>query len=1586
MTPRRSLRTIRAHPRVRFTRYLAESGTGQSFRTRIAIANPGSRTATVLLTFTRSEGTPIRQSLVLAPFSRTTVNPELIAGLEATEFSTIIESDEEVVVDRATSKGGAEYATHGETSVAAPCTTWFMAEGTTLAGSNLFYMIHNPGATAADVEVRYLLQAPRVSLSKTYHVGPSSRFTIWVNAEAQADPALAALSSVDVSAAITSTTPVIAERAMYIDRDGQSLAVGHGSPGITTTATSWFFAEGATGPFFDLFLTLVNPAAAAAHVEARYTLPSGEIVRKPHVIPANSRMSIWVDREDARLADTAVSATVRSTNGVEFVAERSMRWPGRGASPAQEEHNSAGTPAAATRWGIAEGEVGGAGDTDTVLTVVNTSAMPGRATITLVFEDGTTAAEAVELQAGGRSRLSVAHDFPSASGRRFGVLVESAGEPARELLVEWAIYSKAGGPEWLPAANALATPLKTASSGEAASGLSTVNTLAAAGGSLAARARTASTEQASAADAASDPPTTPASSSPGAATFNLKVVTDASPDLTDLPSFVGSMTSQWPTSREKVWALFYWSHILKRQTPPMVLHGFEVTDPIRNFTDYGFTMCSTVTGINQSLYEAIGLQHEYWDICTHTVSAVQYDGKFHMIDSSMSNLVTNDDGLTLASVQEAAADSARLVRERSLYATSPNGFLTGTDAMRNVAAIVNPDDGSILAGFAANFCSTGLKYRDYYYNWDAGHRYVLNLREDETYTRYYQQLGSTSDYWVGSEKIASPDPAVTFEIDSANRFGVRGNGRWTFTPKLTPDAWMRAAYRSSNIVSDGAGGLRADIAGQTSEVVYKIQAANAITSQSIDAQFSRTDPLASAALSVSVNHGATWTEVGTLGPAVGAGVPLTVSLRSEVNGAYETLIRIRMLADSATPDGIALTGLTIGTLTQVNIKALPRLNLGRNEVFVTLGDQSDTMVLWPDLRADLWKRDVYDSKNIATQAAAVTRKYTAVAYPAVLTQDAYLTYRIEAPTDITRFVYGGRLHNYKPGSYIDFLHSVDGGITWIRSYRLSDVSKPYDVIHYETVTNIPPGVRSVLFKYLIHNTNGDATRASGLYAARMEVNHLPPGDTPAPVDVTLRWKEVRSDRTTVSRSHRQRVSEFPIRYVVNVGGSDHPVMESMTLNVEQAGDATPFGYSDGTDAGGEKYIYTKQTVGTNLAKGMPYTFSRAPSGFQSSAPVTNATILTDGVVGSPATGGFSYWLGQCWTSGQNVDLRVDLGAARTAGAFRAHLFGYPGWDALKGQVQDRVEVLTSLDAVTFTSQGLLQTSLWRKDVPINYMLPDDEKASAWNFELTLAAPVVARYVTYHVTPKRILCASELQVLDRIAYEPFDIRIAPPAPFPVPPETLPNLPPTVSMTSPIDGAGFTTPATVTLTADAADPDDAVTRVEFFAGAASLGSSSTAPYGVTWPDAPAGQYSLTAVATDGRGARTTSEPVLITIRNAGDVAVPGVVGLTESAGTTAIVNAGLTVRMHDANPAAEQACPGRAISSCTVPERQRAGRGGAAAGVRECSNRACRLDGRRGHDREQCNRCSGECSQSDARGEYQRRSGHIGGTGRVSWSTE
>src|SRR6478752_8159244 len=119
------------------------------------------------------------------------------------------------------------------------------------------------------------------------------------------------------------------------------------------------------------------------------------------------------------------------------------------------------------------------------------------------------------------------------------------------------------------------------------------------------------------------------SSSP-AETTNLRVVTDASPDYTDLPSLVQSATGNFDTPEEKCWAMFYWNHIARRQTAPIILHGMALTDPVRQFNDYGYTMCSTISGINCAIWDAMGLKAKYWDISLHTVPEVEYDGRWHM--------------------------------------------------------------------------------------------------------------------------------------------------------------------------------------------------------------------------------------------------------------------------------------------------------------------------------------------------------------------------------------------------------------------------------------------------------------------------------------------------------------------------------------------------------------------------------------------------------------------------------------------------------------------------------------------------------------------------------------------------------------------------------------------------------------------------------------------------------------------------------------------------------------------------------------------------------------------------------------------
>jgi hypothetical protein len=112
------------------------------------------------------------------------------------------------------------------------------------------------------------------------------------------------------------------------------------------------------------------------------------------------------------------------------------------------------------------------------------------------------------------------------------------------------------------------------------------------------------------------------------------------------------------------------------------------------------------------------------------------------------------------------------------------------------------------------------------------------------------------------------------------------------------------------------------------------------------------------------------------------------------------------------------------------------------------------------------------------------------------------------------------------------------------------------------------------------------------------------------------------------------------------------------------------------------------------------------------------------------------------------------------------------------------------------------------------------------------------------------------------------------------DTTPHLPPTVKIVSPTNGAQFTAPAEIVLTALAHAEGAWVRMVEFFAGDRNLGvvqfDGFMDAFRLTWRDVPAGEYTLTARATDSVGARSVSDPVHIVVRSPGDaplVLVPG-----------------------------------------------------------------------------------------------------------------
>jgi len=99
--------------------------------------------------------------------------------------------------------------------------------------------------------------------------------------------------------------------------------------------------------------------------------------------------------------------------------------------------------------------------------------------------------------------------------------------------------------------------------------------------------------------------------------------------------------------------------------------------------------------------------------------------------------------------------------------------------------------------------------------------------------------------------------------------------------------------------------------------------------------------------------------------------------------------------------------------------------------------------------------------------------------------------------------------------------------------------------------------------------------------------------------------------------------------------------------------------------------------------------------------------------------------------------------------------------------------------------------------------------------------------------------------------------------------------TVNVTSPLAGGTFPAPASITVSAQTSEP---VAQVAFYAGATQIGIVTTSPYQIQWTNIAAGNYQLTAIATDTAGGTSSSAPVNISV-----TAPPSApTGLTATAG--------------------------------------------------------------------------------------------------------
>lgn len=153
---------------------------------------------------------------------------------------------------------------------------------------------------------------------------------------------------------------------------------------------------------------------------------------------------------------------------------------------------------------------------------------------------------------------------------------------------------------------------------------------------------------------------------------------------------------------------------------------------------------------------------------------------------------------------------------------------------------------------------------------------------------------------------------------------------------------------------------------------------------------------------------------------------------------------------------------------------------------------------------------------------------------------------------------------------------------------------------------------------------------------------------------------------------------------------------------------------------------------------------------------------------------------------------------------------------------------------------------------------DGELRMVWRRCLNVASIEVKREKTpaYATLPLKMAC--ELPLDNKLPFKMIfaDTR-GPGGGAPVP-----NVPPTVAISSPANGYSTVAGTAVTVTVAAVDTDGTVVGVNLYANGALVATGTSAPISFSWTPATAGTYSLTASATDNAGATATSSAVSVT----------------------------------------------------------------------------------------------------------------------------
>ena len=278
--------------------YFSEGSTLDRFDEFLTLLNPQTSDVSVTISYATDAGQhPISPPVVVGAGRRLTIpvfDPTLGVGRGVGGVSMEVVASAPIVAERPFYVNGFDFGSgavrdgHDAFGVNAADTSWYFAEGTTLPGFNEYLTLQNPNLATALVALHYIDAAGQVT-DHQVKIAPQSRFTVFVF-----DAGLGVGRGIaGVSAQVTSSIPIVAERPMYMSAiiGGGLVAGADVAPGVQAGATMFSFAGGSSLPGDSDYLTIANPAAQPVTVTLNYFSASGTITRTLQV-PASTRHTV----------------------------------------------------------------------------------------------------------------------------------------------------------------------------------------------------------------------------------------------------------------------------------------------------------------------------------------------------------------------------------------------------------------------------------------------------------------------------------------------------------------------------------------------------------------------------------------------------------------------------------------------------------------------------------------------------------------------------------------------------------------------------------------------------------------------------------------------------------------------------------------------------------------------------------------------------------------------------------------------------------------------------------------------------------------------------------------------------------------------------------------------------------------------------------------------------------------------------------------------------------------------------------------------------------------------------------------------